>query len=152
MKDRLNEIKDREDFRPVAPAVLAEYQADYFTPDDDSPFMLFVHDVRPGKRDEIPAVTHYDGSARIQTVTRDDAPHFHALIEAFRRITGIPVIINTSLNTLGRPIVCSPEDALECFFTTPLDALAIGPFLIRKSAQGQPANRELAAATAGGAA
>jgi carbamoyltransferase len=135
MKDRLNEIKDREDFRPVAPAVLAEYQHEYFQPDHHSPFMLFIHDVVPEKRHEIPAVTHYDGSARIQSVTAEDAPEFHRLITAFFQITGTPVVINTSFNTLGRPIVCTPNDALECFFTTPLDALAIGPFLVEKAGQ-----------------
>jgi carbamoyltransferase len=133
MKDRLNEIKDREDFRPVAPAVLAEFAEDYFQPLQQSPFMLFIHDVVADKRDAIPAVCHYDGSARIQTVTQEDAPAFHRLIEAFYRLTGVPVVINTSFNTLGRPIVCSPEDALECFYTTPLDALAIGPFLVQKT-------------------
>jgi carbamoyltransferase len=132
MKERLNALKDREDFRPVAPAVLAEYAPAYFTPAGASPFMLFVHAVRPERAHEIPAVTHADGTARIQTVSREDAPLYYRAIDAFRERTGLPVVVNTSFNTLGRPIVCTPEDALECFFTTPLDALAIGPFLLTK--------------------
>lgn len=132
MKDRLNAIKDREDFRPVAPAVLEECAGDYFAPGGPSPFMLFVSDVRPERADEIAAVRHSDGTARIQTVSARDAPLFHRLIACFRERTGVPVVVNTSFNTLGRPIVCTPEDALECYFTTPLDALAIGPFLLQK--------------------
>jgi len=134
MKDRLNAIKDREEFRPVAPAVLAEQLADYFDPPAADPFMLFVSNVRPERAGEIPAVCHFDGTARLQSVSREAAPAFHALISAFERRTGTPVIVNTSFNTLGRPIVCTPGDALECFFTTPLDALAIGPYLLRKPA------------------
>jgi carbamoyltransferase len=132
MKDRLNEIKDREDFRPVAPAVLEERAGEYFAPAGASPFMLFVHDVRPEKADEIPAVRHTDGTARIQTVNKEDSPLFHRLIEAFRVKTGVPVIVNTSFNTAGQPIVCTPEDAIQCYFSSPLDALAIGPFLLTK--------------------
>ncbi|HEY7293415.1 MAG TPA: carbamoyltransferase C-terminal domain-containing protein, partial [Dehalococcoidia bacterium] len=134
MKEWLNALKDREDFRPVAPAVLEECARDYFAPAGASPFMLFVHAVRPEKAHQIPAVTHADGTARIQTVSREDAPLYHRAIDAFRERTGIPVVVNTSFNTLGRPIVCTPEDALECFYTTPLDALAIGPFLLTKAA------------------
>jgi carbamoyltransferase len=134
MRDRLNEIKDREDFRPVAPMVPEEDAAEWFSAAEDSPFMLFVHDVLPGKEDLIPAVRHIDGTARIQTVRRQDAPLVHALLNAFARLTGVPVLVNTSFNTLGQPIVCSPRDALECFWTSPMDALAIGPFLIEKPA------------------
>jgi carbamoyltransferase len=140
MQDRLNAIKDREDFRPVAPAVLDEDAAEYFEPGGPSPFMLFVSGVRPEHADAIPAVRHADGTAarpgaataRIQTVSATDAPLFHRLIAAFRARTGIPILVNTSFNTLGRPIVCTPRDALECFFTSPLDALAIGSFLLTK--------------------
>jgi hypothetical protein len=133
MKDQLNHIKDREEFRPVAPAVLEQRAGEYFTPLVPDPFMLFVSDVRPEKADEIPAVRHVDGTARIQTVSREHAPAFHALISAFERRTGVPVVVNTSFNSLGRPIMCTPEDALECYFTTPLDALAIGPYLLKKA-------------------
>jgi carbamoyltransferase len=132
MRDRLNEIKDREDVRPVAPMVLQEEAAEWFSAAEDSRFMLFVHDVLPGKGDLIPAVRHVDGTARIQTVGRESSPLLHDLLEAFARITGVPVLVNTSFNTLGQPIVCSPRDALECFWTSPMDALAIGPFLLDK--------------------
>ena len=132
MKDRLNNIKDREEFRPVAPAVLAERAAEYFSPPVADPFMLFVSEVVPERAHEIPAVRHVDGTARIQTVSREHAPGFHALLSAFAERSGVPVVVNTSFNSLGRPIVNTPEDALECFFTTPLDALAIGPYLLRK--------------------
>jgi carbamoyltransferase len=133
MKDRLNAIKGREEFRPVAPAVLEERCADYFEPAAPSPFMLFITNVRPEAAGSIPAVRHVDGTARIQTVSPEHAPAFHALIEAFARRTGVPVIVNTSFNTAGRPIVCTPEDAIECFASSPLDALAMGPFLVRKT-------------------
>ncbi len=129
---RLNEIKDREDFRPVAPAVLAEAARDWFVDADDSPFMLFVHGVRPDRADRIPAVRHIDGTARIQTVERERNPRFHALLTAFAARTGVPVLVNTSFNTRGEPIVCTPRDALACFWTSPLDALAIGSWLIEK--------------------
>lgn len=146
MKDRLNEIKDREDFRPVAPAVLEERAGDYFCPGQESPFMLFVDEVRRERQHEIPAVRHVDGTARIQTVSAEDAPLFHRLIGAFMGRTGIPVVINTSFNTRGHPIVCTPEDALECYFTTPLDALAIGPYMLTK--RGQHPGDEFAAPVA----
>jgi carbamoyltransferase len=132
MKDRLNAIKQREEFRPVAPAVLTEHAAEYFEPDPHDPFMLFVTRVRPEKAAAIPAVRHVDGTARVQSVSREDAPAFHAVIEAFYRRSGVPVVVNTSFNTRGEPIVCTPEDALACYFTTALDALAIGPYLLRK--------------------
>ena len=132
MKDRLNAIKDREEFRPVAPAVLAERAGDYFQDAAPDPFMLFVRDVRPGRAGEIASARHVDGSARVQTVSQDQSPEFHRLISEHERLTGIPVVVNTSLNSLGRPIVCSPQDAIECYCTSPLDALAIGPFLLQK--------------------
>jgi carbamoyltransferase len=94
--------------------------------------MLFISDVRPERAAEIPAVRHQDGTARIQTVSAQDAPLFHRLIDAFRRRSGVPVIVNTSFNTMGQPIVCTPDDAIACYFTAPLDALAIGPFLLEK--------------------
>ncbi len=132
MKDRLNTIKDREEFRPVAPAVLEERANEYFQAAAPDPFMLFVSRVLPAREDEIAAARHVDGTARIQTVNRDHAPEFHRLISAFAERTGTPVVVNTSFNSLGRPIVCTPQDALECYATTPLDALAIGPFLLEK--------------------
>jgi carbamoyltransferase len=134
MKDRLNAIKQREEFRPVAPAVIEECAHEYFEPARPDPFMLFVSNVRKEKEDAIPAVRHIDGTARIQTVSAKDAPLFHQAIGDFRKRTGVAVVVNTSFNTRGEPIVCTPDDALACFYTTPLDALAIGPYLLLKSA------------------
>ncbi|HWP35253.1 MAG TPA: carbamoyltransferase C-terminal domain-containing protein [Thermodesulfobacteriota bacterium] len=134
MQARLNEIKDREDFRPVAPVILEEEAAEWFAPAGRSPFMLFVHDVRPDKADRIPAVRHVDGTARIQTIARDQHPLLYDLLKAFQTRTGVPVLVNTSFNARGEPIVCTPRDAVECFWTSPLDALVIGPFLLTKPA------------------
>ena len=94
--------------------------------------MLFVFDVLPDKADRIPAVRHVDGTARIQTINRQQHPLYYDLIHAFQKRTGVPVLVNTSFNTRGEPIVCSPRDAIECFWTSPLDALVIGPFLLEK--------------------
>jgi carbamoyltransferase len=132
MVQRLNQLKDREDFRPVAPAVLEEAAPEYFQGCTDSPFMLFVYQVRPDKEEFIPAIRHVDGSARVQTVSAERAPNFHHLIDRFRARTGLPVVVNTSFNSRGKPIVCTPQDALECFYTSPIDALALGDYLIVK--------------------
>lgn len=132
MQARLNEIKDREDFRPVAPVVLEEEASNWFRDASVSPFMLFTYDVLPGKADQIPAVRHVDGTARIQTINRDQHPLYYDLLKAFQARTGIPVLVNTSFNTRGEPIVCTPRDAVESFWTSPLDALVIGPFLLEK--------------------
>ena len=162
MQRNLNlKIKYRESFRPFAPSVLAEEAAGWFDLDRESPYMLLVAEVRrerrlpveprPGdgrdpptgfelleeKRSEIPAVTHVDYSARVQTVRRETNPRFHALLGSFHRKTGCPVLVNTSFNVRGEPIVCAPEDALRCFMGTELDALAIGDCFLRK--QEQPA-------------
>jgi carbamoyltransferase len=130
--ERLNDVKGREQFRPVAPMVLEERARDVFAGPLPSPYMLFVHDVRPAWRNRIPAVVHVDGTARIQTVSRRDEPLVAAMLDAFERRTGLPVVVNTSLNTAGRPMVDDPRDALECFGSAPVDALAIGPFLVRR--------------------
>ncbi|MCF6407875.1 carbamoyltransferase [Chitinophaga filiformis] len=132
MQARLNEVKDREDFRPVAPVVLEEVAGDWFEGAHFSPFMLFVYDVKPDKKDKIPAVTHVDGTARIQTINRSQHSRYYDLLQAFYKKTGVPVLINTSFNTLGKPIVCTPRDAVECFWSSPFDALVIGSFLIQK--------------------
>jgi carbamoyltransferase len=132
MQARLNEIKDREDFRPVAPVVLEEEVANWFANGSISPFMLFVYDVLPEKADIIPAVRHVDGTARIQTINRQQHLLYYDLIKAFQARTGVPVLVNTSFNTRGEPIVCTPRDAVECFWTSPLDALVIGSFLLEK--------------------
>jgi carbamoyltransferase len=131
--ERLNDIKGREQFRPVAPLVLAERAADIFDGPLPSPYMLFVHDVASRWRDRIPAVVHVDGTARIQTVDRADEPLLAGLLEEFERRTGLPVLVNTSLNTAGRPMVDSPADALELFGSTPVDLLVLGPHIIRRA-------------------
>jgi len=133
MQDRLNEIKDREDFRPVAPVVLEEEAPAWFVNAGASPYMLFVYDVRPEQAARIPAVTHVDGTARIQTINRAQHPLYYDLLRAFQARTGVPVLVNTSFNTRGEPIVCTPRDAVECFWSTPLDALVIGSFLLDKT-------------------
>jgi carbamoyltransferase len=132
--ERLNDIKGREQFRPVAPMVLAERAAEIFQGPLPSPYMLFTHRVRDGWPERIPAVVHVDGTARIQTVGRDEEPLVAAMLEAFEQRTGLPVVVNTSLNTAGRPMVDDPRDALECFGSAPVDALAIGPYLVRRPA------------------
>jgi carbamoyltransferase len=140
--ERLNDVKGREQFRPVAPMVLLERAKDVFEGGPfPSPFMLFTHRVRDGWADRIPAVVHVDGTARIQTVDRAEAPLMHRCIVAFERRTGLPVVVNTSLNTAGRPMVDDPRDALECFGSAPVDALALGPFLVRRGSMfgGKPA-------------
>lgn len=133
MQARLNEVKDREDFRPVAPVVLEEEAHLWFKDAQKSPFMLFVHDVLPEAADKIPAVRHTDGTARIQTINQDQHPAYYALLKAFKEKTGVPVLVNTSFNTLGKPIVCTPRDAVECFWGSPFDALIMGSFLILKN-------------------
>ncbi|MFF6779813.1 carbamoyltransferase C-terminal domain-containing protein [Streptomyces sp. NPDC012510] len=130
--ERLNAVKGREEFRPVAPMVLAERAAQLFDGPLPSPYMLFVHDVADEWRDRIPAVVHVDGTARVQTVDRRDEPLVARMIDGFERRTGLPVVVNTSLNTAGRPMVDDPRDALECFGSAPVDLLALGPFAIRR--------------------
>jgi carbamoyltransferase len=156
MQRNLNlKVKYRESFRPFAPAVLCEDVADWFELDSDSPYMLIVADVRADRRramtaeeqalfgidklnvsrSEIPAVTHIDYSARIQTVSRDTNPLFHRLLTAFKRLTGCPLLVNTSFNVRGEPIVCTPEDAFRCFMGNELDLLVIGKCVLKKSEQ-----------------
>jgi carbamoyltransferase len=133
--ERLNNVKGREQFRPVAPMVLAERAKDVFEGGPfPSPFMLFTHHVRNGWAERIPVVVHVDGTARIQTVDVEEQPVMHRCIRRFEDRTGLPVVVNTSLNTAGRPMVDDPRDALECFGSAPVDALALGPFLVRRSA------------------
>jgi carbamoyltransferase len=148
-------IKFRESFRPFAPAVLREEVHEWFDLDVDSPYMLLVADVLPQRRlalpegesslwgidklnvprSTIPAVTHVDYSARIQTVRRDTNPVYYDIIEAFFRLTGCPVIVNTSFNVRGEPVVCTPEDAYRCFARTDLDVLVLENFILLKSEQ-----------------
>jgi carbamoyltransferase len=131
--ERLNDIKGREQFRPVAPMVLSQRAAEIFDGPLPSPYMLFTHRVRPGWLERIPAAVHVDGTSRIQTVDAHEEPLVASMISAFERRSGIPVVINTSLNTAGRPMVDDPRDALECFGSAPVDLLAIGPFLVQRS-------------------
>ena len=132
MKDVLNaRIKHREWFRPFAPAILAEAQHEYFEHDHPSPYMLHVYKIRPEKRKSLCAVNHLDDTGRLQTVTREENPLYYDLIQTFGRKTGIPVILNTSFNE-NEPIVCTPQEAIDCFRRTKMDALAIGPFFALK--------------------
>lgn len=156
MQKQLNlKVKYRESFRPFAPSILREDMNDWFELDIDSPYMLFVADVKKDKRYEmtldqkalfgidklnvprssVPAITHVDYSARIQTVSKDINPRYHALISYFKEITGCPLVVNTSFNIRGEPIVCSPKDALRCFMGTELDVLAVGNFMLYKNQQ-----------------
>jgi len=132
-KDIVNsKIKFREEFRPFAPAVLAEDCQEYFGISGESKYMLMVCEVRPEKRGEIPAVTHVDGTARVQTVNRSDNPIFWDLINEFKHLTGTPVVLNTSFNVKDEPIVDAPVDAIRCFFSTGLDYLIMGQYLVSK--------------------
>lgn len=161
MQAQMNlKIKFREGFRPFAPSVLRERVSDYFEMDVDSPYMLLVAPVRKDRciaptaeeknlwgidklnvpRSDLPAITHIDYSARIQTVTRDTNPRYYDLLKAFERLTGCGVLVNTSFNVRGEPIVCTPADAYRCFMRTHIDHLVMGPYLLEK--QTQPAWRE----------
>lgn len=132
MKDVLNaRIKRREWFRPFAPSIMEEYQSEYFEHDHPSPFMLHVYRIREARRAELCAVNHVDNTGRLQTVKRDENPLYYDLIETFRRKTGIPVVLNTSFNE-NEPIVCAPEEAVDCFVRTRMDMLALGPYVASK--------------------
>jgi carbamoyltransferase len=156
MQRKLNlKVKYRESFRPFAPSVLREDLADYFDLKVDSPYMLLVADVVQSRRclmtaqeealfgidklnvvrSEIPAATHVDYSARIQTVHGETNPRYHALLTLFKERTGCPVLLNTSFNVRGEPIVCTPEDAYRCFMGTELDLLTIGNCILHKEQQ-----------------
>ena len=133
--ERLNDVKGREQFRPVAPMVLVDRADEIFHEGPiPSPYMLFVHRVAPEWVDRIPAVVHVDGTARIQTVDEASQPRLAGVIREFERRTELPVVINTSLNTAGRPMVDAPREALELFGSTPVDALVLGPHLVRRAA------------------
>src|ERR1035437_3923085 len=132
MKAILNaKIKRRESFRPFAPSVLEETVADWFEEDDAVPFMMQVFQIREEKRNVIPAVTHVDGSGRLQTVSRRTNPRYHRLIEAFRELTDVPMVLNTSFNE-NEPVVCEPKEALDCFLRTQMDLLVMGEAFIER--------------------
>src|SRR5690242_16080419 len=133
MKEVLNRrIKHREIFRPFAPSILAEATAEWFEQSHPSPFMTMAYAVKSGKRDKIPAPTHVDGTGRLQTVTREANPRYWGLIKEFERQTGVPVVLNTSFND-NEPIVCKPQEAIDCFERTQMDALVLGDFLITRN-------------------
>jgi carbamoyltransferase len=132
MKDVLNaRIKRREPFRPFAPSILFEKTGEYFEKDYPDPFMIKVYPIRPEKRSVIPAVTHVDRTGRLQTVRKEDNPLYWKLIKEFENLTGVPVVLNTSFNE-NEPIVCTPQEALDCFLRTKMDVLVLGKFLIIK--------------------
>jgi carbamoyltransferase len=134
MKDEINaRIKFREEFRPFAPAVLEEKARDLFEMQEPSPYMTVTYDVKPAWQEKIKAVTHVDKTARVQTVNKEAHGSFHDLISAFDKRTGVPVVLNTSFNARGEPIVESPWDALSTFWSVGMDALFLGPFMVRKS-------------------
>jgi carbamoyltransferase len=130
---RMNNVKGREQFRPIAPMVRAERFADIFDGVYPSPYMLFVHRVRESWKDRIPAVVHVDGTARVQTVDAGSEPLVAEMLAEFERLTGLPVVVNTSLNTAGRPMVDTPREAMELFGSAPVDLLALGPFAVHRA-------------------
>jgi carbamoyltransferase len=127
-----SKIKRRESFRPFAPSILRESVSDWFEMDDEVPFMMQVFQIREDRRKQIPAVTHVDGSGRLQTVSRSSNPRYYRLIDTFREMTGIPILLNTSFNE-NEPVVCRPEEALDCFLRTRMDLLVLGNFLISRA-------------------
>ena len=132
MKALLNaKIKRRESFRPFAPSVLEDAVAEWFEEDDAVPFMMQVFQIREEQRARIPAVTHVDGSGRLQTVSRQTNPRYYRVIEAFRDLTGIPMVLNTSFNE-NEPVVCEPKEALDCFLRTQMDVLVLGDRILSR--------------------
>jgi carbamoyltransferase len=135
MKDILNsKIKRRESFRPFAPSILAEASFDWFEQQGEVPFMMQVFQVREEKRALVPAITHVDGSGRLQTVSKTSNPIYHELISAFAKRTSVPMVLNTSFNE-NEPVVCRPEEALDCFLRTNMDVLVLGQHLLRRPSQ-----------------
>jgi carbamoyltransferase len=135
MKDRINgRVKFREEYRPFAPSILDEFGPEFFFDYQASPYMERTLRFRPEAAERVPAVVHVDGTGRLQSVIRESNPRFHALLEAFRDLTGIPLLLNTSFNVMGKPIVHSVEDAVAVFMTTGLDVLVIEDYLFEKPA------------------
>lgn len=133
MKEKINAaVKHRESFRPFAPSILEEYRSEYFCDSHKNPFMQMVFQIRPEKHKIIPAVTHYDGSGRSQTVSKTTNPRYWKLIDEFRKISGVPVVLNTSFNDNEEPMVCTPKDSIRCFMSTGIDHLVMGDYLISK--------------------
>lgn len=133
MKDYINgKIKHREWFRPLAPVVLEEKAKDYFDLKNSSPYMLLATSVKENQRGKIPAVTHFDGTARVQTLDQQTNPLLRTLIKEFEKLSGVPMLLNTSFNRKGEPVVCTPDHAIDCYLNTPLDVLCLGPFVVEK--------------------
>lgn len=133
MKDILNRrVKHRESFRPFAPSIKEERLGEFFESDDPAPYMLKVYRIRPEKLNAIPATAHVDGTGRVQTVSKEVNPRYYKLIDEFEKITGVPVVLNTSFNVRGEPIVCTPQDAIACFLNTQIDYLVMGDFMAQK--------------------
>lgn len=130
IRDKVNVVKKRESWRPLAPSVLAEHAGTWFTPDMPSPHMLLTLEVRPEKRDRVPGITHVDGTARVQTVTAEANALYHRLISQYFQLSGVPMVMNTSLNTKSKPIVRTPEDCIECLVESGLDAMFIGDMVV----------------------
>ena len=148
MKDILNQrIKHREIFRPFAPSILEEATGEYFERSHPSPFMNLAYTVRPEKRSIIPAPTHVDGTGRLQTVSRETNPRYWALIKEFEKLTGVPVLLNTSFND-NEPIVLTPKEAIDCFLRTRMDVLVLGNFLVEKPPLAIPPDERVAAGRA----
>jgi carbamoyltransferase len=141
IRDRVNRIKSRELWRPLAPAVLAERAGEFFNLGQPSPFMLFRAQVNEAKRSIVPAIVHVDGSARPQTIRQEQNRFFYNLISAFERRTGVPILLNTSFNDASEPIVCSPADAIKTFLKTGLDLLVLGDFVVRRTSSGETVGR-----------
>ena len=137
MKDLLNhKVKHREGFRPYGVSVLADRAGEYFDLDAESPYMLLVGNVQPGMRDRIPSALHVDDTCRLQTVTAEGNGRYGRLVEHFDQLTGVPMVINTSFNVRGEPIVCTPQDAWDCFAGTGIDCLAMGDRLVTRQGAG----------------
>ncbi len=133
MKDHVNaRVKHREPFRPFAPSVIQEQAREIFDTEVDAPFMLKVCDVRPEFRDKLPAITHVDGTARLQTVHKETNPRYHELISAFGAKSGVSCVLNTSFNVMGQPIVENPGQAIDCYLGTGIDMLILGNYILRK--------------------
>ena len=147
MRDRINEVvKFREGWRPFAPSCLAEVSEEYFEQCKEAPFMILTFDVVPEKRSVIAAVTHADNTARVQTVTQDANPRYWNLINEFGKLTGVPVVMNTSFNLKGEPIVCAPKDAVRTFYSSGLDFLVLGNYIIAKDPAWKPSSASGASA------
>ena len=132
MKDILNlKIKRRESFRPFAPSILREAVKDWFETDYNVPFMLQVYQIKEEKRKEIPAVAHVNGSGRLQTITEKQNPLYYNMIKEFEKITGVPIVLNTSFNE-NEPVVCRPQEALACFLRTKMDVLVLGNYVVSR--------------------